>query len=121
MGTVTGAVYRPLVLIVPKVELPPATPPASQLTRVLLRFNMVAVHCVCPFTVRDEVAQEAEMLGVATGVLELPPRPQEFSAESTGRSATTRNIRFHCAFRRHTKLFDRRTRNPPKLTDARFT
>ena len=41
VGTVCGAVYLPLVSIVPKVEFPPATPPASQFTRVLLRFAIL--------------------------------------------------------------------------------
>ena len=40
VGTVCGAVYLPLVSIVPKVAFPPATPPACQLTRVLLRSVM---------------------------------------------------------------------------------
>ena len=101
-GTVAGAVYRPFVLMVPKVELPPATPPASQVTRVLLRFVMVAVHCVCPFTVSEEAAQEADIAGVAGGVVELP-LPQEFKAKSAGRSAKSKNRRCHRASWRHTE------------------
>ena len=95
-GTVCGAVYKPFVSMVPKVELPPATPPACQLTSVLLRFVMVAVHCVCPLTVSVEVAQEAVIVGVVVVVLELPP-PQEFRANSAGRSAKISSRRCHLA------------------------
>ena len=44
VGTAFGAVYRPFASMVPKVELPPATPPACQLTKVLLKLRMLAVH-----------------------------------------------------------------------------
>ena len=43
-GTAFGAVYKPFTSIVPKVELPPATPPACQSARVLFRLRMFAVH-----------------------------------------------------------------------------
>jgi len=104
VGTVCGAVYFPFVSIVPKVEFPPATPPASQLTSVLLRFVILAVHCVCPFTVSVEEAQEAVIVGVVVVVLELPP-PQEFRANTAGRSAKTRSRRCHLAFWRQMEPF----------------
>src|SRR5712664_4758863 len=78
VGTVCGAVYLPFVSIVPKVEFPPATPPASQFTRVLLRFRMLWVHCTVPFTSTEVAAQEIVNVGVAAVVLEPPP--QEFNA-----------------------------------------
>ena len=104
LGTVVGAVYRPFASIVPKVELPPATPPACQLTSVLLRFEIVAVHCVCPLTVSEALAQEAVIVGVAVVVLE--PLPQEFRANSAGRSGNVRSRRCHEALLRHIEQFD---------------
>src|SRR6266853_1391639 len=58
VGCVLGAVYRPFASMVPSVELPPATGVAvpmltSQLTKVLLRFRSVLVHCAVPFTVTE--------------------------------------------------------------------
>src|ERR1700687_3981197 len=77
VGTVCGAVYKPFASIVPKVEFPPATPPACQFTRVLLRFRMLWVHCTVPFTTTEVAAHEIVKVGVAAVVL-LPP--QEFKA-----------------------------------------
>lgn len=37
-GAVEGAAYKPEELTVPTVELPPATPPALQVTPVLVKF-----------------------------------------------------------------------------------
>ena len=45
-GIVVGAVYSPVELIVPATELPPLTPPADQLTAVLVRPVTVAVYWV---------------------------------------------------------------------------
>src|ERR1700734_3370937 len=45
-----GAVYRPDVLIVPTVGLPPATPSTDQLTAVFVVFCTVAVNCAVPPT-----------------------------------------------------------------------
>lgn len=44
-GTVAGALYMPLVEMVPTVELPPATPFTVQFTAVLLVFETVALNC----------------------------------------------------------------------------
>ena len=99
VGTVCGAVYLPFESIVPKVEFPPATPPASKLARVLLRFVIVAVHCEVPFTTTVEGVHETVIDGVAGGVLELPP-PQEFRASRTGRKAKLTSRRCRLASRR---------------------
>jgi hypothetical protein len=45
LGTADGAVYTPVPLIVPNVELPPATPFTRQITPVLLAFCTVSVNC----------------------------------------------------------------------------
>ena len=104
VGTVFGAVYKPFASMVPKVELPPATPPACQLTSVLLRFVIVALHCACPFTVSEVAAQETVIAGVAGAALDPPP--QEFRANSAGRRAKIRDRRCHGAFWRHIEPFD---------------
>ena len=45
VGTLDGAVYRPVKEIVPTKELPPATPFTSQFTAVLVVPETVAVNC----------------------------------------------------------------------------
>jgi len=52
LGTVEGGRYCPVLLMVPTVEFPPATPPALHVTPVLVRFCVlpsvnvpVAVNC----------------------------------------------------------------------------
>ena len=67
--------------MVPTAGLPLVTPFTSQVTNVLLKFNMVPVHCTVPFTFTEELAQAAVMLGAAA-VLE----PQEFKTSSAGTS-----------------------------------
>ena len=113
-GCVLGAVYRPVLSIVPRVELPPATGVpvpmlTSQLTRSLLRFRRFLVHCAVPFTVNEVPVPEVgthEMVsdGVGGGVLELPP-PQEFRTSSAGRSAKTGSRRCHPTVGRHKDPF----------------
>ena len=94
VGTVAGAVYTVvllplLLLMVPKVAFPPATPPACQVTRVLLRFVMVAVQLDIPLTVTDKGEHESVIVGVVVVVVVEPP-PQESMARSTGRRAKNR-------------------------------
>src|SRR5882672_3115539 len=104
VGTAFGAVYRPFASMVPKVELPLATPPACQLTKVLLKLRMVAVHCTVPFTATEDAAQEAVIVGVGGGALEPPP--QEFRVNSAGRSTKIRRRRRHLASRRQIEPFN---------------
>ena len=99
VGTVAGAVYKPFLSIVPV-----PVPLTCQFTKVLLRFEMLAVHCTCPFTVTVEAAQEADIVGVVDVVVVLPP-PQEYSAASTGRSTKISRIRCKCVFWRHVSIF----------------
>jgi hypothetical protein len=44
-GTVLGAVYKPMVEMVPTVALPPTVPSTSQLTAVLLVPETLALNC----------------------------------------------------------------------------
>jgi len=64
-GTANGAEYRPLELILPTVEFPPAIPFTRHVTAVLPVFVTVAVNCL----VREirTVALVGEML-MLTGV-----------------------------------------------------
>src|SRR5689334_3086067 len=108
VGCVVGAVYKPLVLIVPNVELPPATGVpepvlTSQVTRVLLRFRTFWVHCTVPFTTTAVAAQEIVSEGAAGVELEPPPPPHETRANRAGRSVKIRNRRCHCACFGHTE------------------
>jgi len=61
---------------------------------VLLKFKIVAVHCDVAFTTREEGTQETVIDGVAVVEVELPP-PQEFRANSAGRSAKISSRRCH--------------------------
>ena len=44
-GRTVGAVYKPLVLIVPESTMPPAVPFTAQVTAVLVELVTVAVNC----------------------------------------------------------------------------
>ena len=90
VGTFFGAVYSPFVSIVPTVELPLGTVFTCQFTSVLLRFEIVAVHCTVPFTFTEELAQEATMVGAAAGV----PPPQETRTSDVESSVNPRMKRF---------------------------
>jgi hypothetical protein len=48
LGAVAGALYSPLVVIVPTVEFPPVTPFTDQVTPVVVVFVTVAVNCWAP-------------------------------------------------------------------------
>ncbi len=97
VGTVDGAVYSPLLSIVP-VPLP-AT---DQVTKVLLRLVIVAVHCTCPPTVTEDAAQEATMVGVVDVLVVL--LPQEFRANRAGRTAKIGRKRCHHDSRKHAEF-----------------
>ncbi len=63
-GTFVGALYSPLVLMVPIVEFPPVTPFTFQVTEVFVVLVTVAVNCFVVFT--RTLALVGEML-MATG------------------------------------------------------
>jgi hypothetical protein len=60
LGGVAGAVYSPLVEIVPTVEFPPVTPFTDQVTPVLVVFVTVAVNCWAPEVWTEALAGETE-------------------------------------------------------------
>ena len=64
-GTALGALYRPDVLIVPTVLLPPVMPFSFQLTPVFVMFCTVAVNCFVLLT--RTVALVGVMLMVTGG------------------------------------------------------
>ena len=64
-----GAVYRPLVLTVPTVRLPPFTPSTDQVTPVLLVFVTVAVNCCDVLTAKVAVVGEIVTLTPGGGGL----------------------------------------------------
>jgi len=71
--TVVGAVYNPAEVIVPTVELPPATPPTSHVTAVLLALLTVAVNICVPPALNVTLAGETLTVTgkAATGQLPL--------------------------------------------------
>jgi len=71
-GTVAGAVYSPVLLIVPRVEFPPTTPPALQVTAVLVGPVTVAVNCCCVPAGTEAVAGDTVTVTCATVAVVLP-------------------------------------------------
>jgi hypothetical protein len=85
-GNAAGAVYKPVELTVPSVELPPGTgvPDPWLTAQFTVMFEMVpvtvAVNCSLPF--RTTVAEVGAMV-IPTGVLLPPPQPASKPAIST--------------------------------------
>ena len=61
-GTLLGALYSPLPLIVPKVEFPPLTPFTFHVTEVFVVLITVAVNCFVVFTRTLALAGDILML-----------------------------------------------------------
>jgi len=81
-GTSVGAVYSPLVEIVPTVTLPVDTPFTLHVTAVLEVPVTVGVNCCVPPTATVAVRGEMETVIVEVGGgAELPPPPQEQASE----------------------------------------
>jgi hypothetical protein len=74
-GATVGAVYRPAELMVPSVELPPATPPTLQVTvKAKLPVPVtLAEHCEVPPVLTEVGVQEAVTAVMVLGVLFEPP------------------------------------------------
>jgi hypothetical protein len=88
LGTVAGAVYSPLVLMVPTVKLPPMTPFTSQNTPELLLLTD-AENCAVVFVGTDAVVGEMETLAEFVVVeLELfpPPHPARMANDTMSNS-----------------------------------
>jgi hypothetical protein len=81
-GTVAGAVYKPLVEIVPTVVLPPDTSLTLHATAVLLVPVTLAVNCCVPLTSTGALLGVIEIPTTGGGETdELPPPPQEQASE----------------------------------------
>jgi hypothetical protein len=93
-----GAVYRPVLVIVPVAALPPATPFTSHVTAVFDALAMLAVNCCGPPGATFAEAGETEIViggsGVVVEVPPPPPQPQSSTAKETqvspGRDVTIR-------------------------------
>jgi len=124
LGAVAGGSYNPEVLIVPNVELPPSTPPALQVTPVLVKFCVlpsvkvpVAVNCSgIPTTTELEagvtaidtrageitvspdvptiVPNVAEMVEEPAALLVAKPAPFTLATAGFEDSQVTREVRF---------------------------
>jgi hypothetical protein len=103
VGTVAGAVYRPFASIVPTVELPLAMVLTCQFATVLLKFEMVAVHCEVPLAFIEVLEQTTEIAGTAAVVV---LDPQEFRSNNTGRTAIIRRTFCNRVIRAQTRLLD---------------
>ena len=83
VGTVAGAVYKPLLSIDPV-----PVPLTDQFTRVLLRFVILAVNWTVPSTLMEPAAPNTLMAGVAAGVPEPPQELRIVTPESSARHKT---------------------------------
>src|SRR4051812_38802284 len=88
LGMTTGAVYSPVLSIVPTVVLPPFTPLTCHVTFVSLVFATMAVNCCCAPSCTFAVA--GEIVTVGGGGVGLPPPPQ---AESVHRHIAAKAAR----------------------------
>jgi hypothetical protein len=70
-GGALGAVYSPLELMAPTVELPPATPFTCHVTRVFVEKATVAVNC-CVAAACTEAVVGLTAMGKATTTLAVP-------------------------------------------------
>jgi len=90
VGSTAGAVYSPVVLIVPFVVSPPVVPLTCQVTAVLVEPVTVAVNCwvVAPATLA--VVGEIVTATPAVVVLLFPPHPAQISAVKISKRRRTR-------------------------------
>jgi hypothetical protein len=89
-GMEFGAVYKPLALIVPTVELPPVVPFTCQVTAVFVVPETAATNCVCVPGLT--VAEAGVTMTVICGGGVLPP-PQELSNSKIARQGIRENTR----------------------------
>jgi hypothetical protein len=69
VGTVPGAVYKPEELIIPVVDVPPAVPFTSQVTRLSEVPVTLAVNCAaCPASTVEELGETATAMDPDGGV-----------------------------------------------------
>jgi hypothetical protein len=82
-----GAVYRPVAMIVPVVEFPPATPSTDQVTAGFVLFATVAVNCVVAptTTFAEDWFRDTLTAGAGPGALDelfIPPHPVNAKASA---------------------------------------
>jgi hypothetical protein len=106
VGTVAGAVYNPLVILIDPVPVPLT----DQFTSVLLRPITLAVHWEVARTVTSVGVHEAVMVG-AVVVLEL--LPQELKIAGTAISAQKKSRCSQRTWPRPKRKFGSNTRSPP--------
>lgn len=79
-GKIVGAVYRPVVLIVPMFALPPCVPLTAHVTAVLVEPVTVAVNCCVVPPARLAVVGEMVTETVVVGLDFPPPHPAQINA-----------------------------------------
>jgi hypothetical protein len=96
IGTVLGAVYKPVVEMKPTVEVPPVTAFTCQVTAVFVVFATVAVNgWVAPVTTEAEVGERVTVTAVVVEE-ELFPPPQAVKPAKTAHTTTDEMTRFIC-------------------------
>ena len=94
-GTLPGAVIRPVELIVPTVELPPATPATDQVTAVFDVPVTAAVNCIAGSPGRTlAVAGLTDTLGGAEKD-DVPAVLAQPIARNAGEMRTTQSVQFN--------------------------
>jgi len=90
LGTELGAVYSPVAVMVPDVELPPAVPLTFQVTAAFVVPVTTAANCfVCP----GLTVAEAGVTVIVIGVVVVPPPPQEAKNGRMTRPGMRKNAR----------------------------
>ena len=107
VGTVAGAVYIPLVILIDPLPVPLT----DQFTSVLLRPFTLAVHTEVPSTVTWAGEQEAVMVGAVVVLLEL--LPHELRIAGTAIIAQKKRRRSQRTWPHLQRKFGSNTRTPP--------
>src|SRR5580704_4430676 len=117
VGTVAGAVYRPLEVSIEPVPVPVT----DQFTSVLLAFKTVAVHCAVPNTVTfDPVPWVETQVAVMEGVTAVEAEPHELRIAKAAVSTKQKRRRSQRTLSRPQWKFGSNTRNPPARTPLNF-
>ena len=110
VGTVAGAVYKPLVV---SIE-PLPEPLTDQFTSVLLALSTVAVHCAVPSTVTSApVPSVATHEAVMEGVTAVELAPQELRIAVAAVRPKKKRRRSQRTLSHPKRKFRSNTRNPP--------
>lgn len=113
VGTVAGAVYKPLVVSIEPLPVPLT----DQLTRVLLTLSTLAVHCAVPSTVTSAPVPPVDTHeAVMDGVTAVEPDPQELRIVNAAISPDNTRRRSQRTVSHPKRKFRSNTRNPPSRT-----